>query len=165
MGLYEPKSCCICFDTKNGSLILGSLSLILTVIGLILNADWDHNMLYSWIPLLLSGVCSSLLIHGIRTDDPGLMVPYLILQRVAIILLILATLAAFGFGIYLADRYVFMIHLPSILPCILTLIGIQIYCHLVVYAYHKQLKRALSEEHHKLQEERINDGDEKMMKV
>ena len=36
MGLYKPNGCCICFDTKNGSLIQASLILIYAILRILI---------------------------------------------------------------------------------------------------------------------------------
>jgi len=184
MGVYEPKSCCICFDTKNGSLILASITLIVSICN-ILNAAsgqladgishvWDRMteekqippdfqqykdnvIMYAVIATLawhsLLGALSCLLIHGVRKDRPGLILPYLAWTWTRLIMYVICGL--------IITSLVFYVQEPDLLILIAglaILISIEAYFVLVINAYYKEVKRSLSEDHQLLREEFDNDN-------
>ncbi|CAL4122589.1 unnamed protein product [Meganyctiphanes norvegica] len=189
MGLYEPKSCCICFDTKNGSLILASLTLIGSILNILnalsgqlsasLSAVWDqinkdspseyqqykeNFILYAviatlaWNGLLMTLSC--LLIHGVRKDRPGLMLPFLAWSWTRITMEVLCSLFVTGLAIYTQEPLIFIG--TFVLAICIT---IETYFVLVINAYHKQVKRSLSEDHQLLREEFDNDNFDYKVKV
>merc|ERR1711915_718451 len=114
MGLRESNTCCFCFDTKAGCLILASLSLAGSLLSILLSCNevpafmieaaldpWvkDHNIDDGQLRVIcmsvviavltyfsLAGLFSILLIHGIRKDRPRLMLPYLVQHKCIIVL-------------------------------------------------------------------------------
>jgi len=189
MGLYEPKSCCICFDTKNGSLILASLTLIYSILtilnalsghlALTVSVVWDevtkdsppeiqqykeNFILYALIATLawnaLLMILSCLLIHGVRKDRPGLMLPYLAWCWTRLTMEVVCSLIITGLAFYFQLGVLF-IATAGLIICI----GIETYFVLVINAYHKEVKRSLSQDHQLLNEEFDNDNYEYKVKV
>jgi len=191
MGLYEPKSCCICFDTKNGSLILASLTLIYSILNILnavsgqlaltMSVVWDQMakdrsmppeyqqykdtiILYAviitlaWNGLLVT--LSSLLIHGVRKDRPGLMLPFLAWSWTRLVMECLCGVLVTGVAFYTTEPVIFI---ATVL--VMIFISIDAYFVLVINAYHKQVKRSLSEDHQLLREEFDNDNFDYKVKV
>lgn len=191
MGIYEPKSCCICFDTRNGSLILASITLIVSILNFLnamsgqlantLDTVWNRKttseeippeyqqykasfIMYAVIATLvwnsLLAVLSCLLIHGVRKNRPGLMLPYLAWSWTRLVMYVICGLIMTSLVFYVQEP-----ELMILIVALTILITVEAYFVLVINAYHKQVKRSLSEDHQLLREEFDNDNYEYDYKI
>jgi len=174
MGFYDLRGCCCCFNLKNGSLIIATLAIIGSCLGLLSGINealthqnydkfefllTDENLNFcgnetvckeyfeyfksAYVPALvfifvrnvISLISSSVLVHGIKKERPGLMIPYILLETVELVVgnfavLILALLVG---NPVLVGIFCFLMMITSILP---------IYFILVLRSHYYELLRA-----------------------
>ena len=101
------KSCCFCLSLRTGSLIVGGVTTIISLIGLISSIYWIYDgstsaggillEVFGWILLIISiffvGV-NSCLIHGVRTSNTCLMNPWIVMAVIWLILVIGMTISS-----------------------------------------------------------------------
>merc|ERR1712179_221915 len=111
----------------------------------------DNVIMYVVIATLvwnsLLGILSCLLIHGVRKDRPGLILPYLAWTWTRLVMYVICGL--------LITSLIFYVQEPELLIIIVfltILISIEAYFVLVINAYYKEVKRSLSEDHQLLRE-------------
>ncbi|KAK3877039.1 hypothetical protein Pcinc_018218 [Petrolisthes cinctipes] len=177
--MWEPANCCGCCTRKEGSLTVGILHLIASLLAIFV-VIWavsfvsqehikeeicrDHQVVYCldiynnalagvafviFLILTVQMSFASMLIHGVRTDNACLMVPQMILMLLSLILMTL------GAVVQLINAFIFAGFLAGILSIVFNSLSIffNTFLLLVLRSHRRDLLRDSGSMHARLTEE------------
>jgi len=141
-SLPTAKNCCCgCCSLKTAVLLIGTIEVILYILALHLVLVFNIYLLemylymtlltvviiYPMIPIRMLGV-SSFLIHGARTEQPGFLIPWIVLQVISFLLSTIYFLFMMLYGQWTS----------AVISSIF--IGVYLYPFFVVWSFKKQLE-------------------------